>query len=122
MEQVEIDANKLMENAMRDGIREGIKTKLNASYNNPFDKIINDAIAEHSASFREMLNDGLKSCLSDKEFRADIATAVRHTLAKVLVQRFGGELEKSVNALKSDPTTRARITIAIEEIVKQKTQ
>jgi hypothetical protein len=38
-----------------------------------------------------------------------------------LVQRFGGELEKQVNALKSDPTTRARITIAIEEIVKQKT-
>jgi hypothetical protein len=42
-------------------------------------------------------------------------------LAKVLIQRFGGEMEKQVNVLKSDPTTRARITLAIEEIVKQKT-
>lgn len=47
-------------------------------------------------------------------------TAVRTTLAKTLVQKFGRELEKQVNALKSDPTTRARITIVIEEIVASK--
>lgn len=44
---------------------------------------------------------------------------MNHSLAKTLVQRFGGEIEKQVNVFKSDPTTRARITLAIEDIVKQ---
>ena len=117
---MEINADELMANALRDGIREGIKSKMSSSYNNPLDKLIEVSIAKHGESFRLLLEESLKSCLGDNEFREQIAVAVRHTLAKTLVARFGGELEKQVNTLKSDPTTRARITLAIEEIVKAK--
>jgi hypothetical protein len=61
-----------------------------------------------------------QSAMLNDEFREQIATQIRHKLASVLVARFGGELEKQVNVLKSDPTTRARITLAIEEIIKVK--
>ncbi len=118
---MEIDTDKLIENAIRDGLREGIKQKLSSSYNNPFDKLIEAAIASRGEEFRTLLAESLTSCLGDWVFREEIKTAVRHTLAKTLIQRFGGELEKQVNVLKSDPTTRARITVAIEEIVKDKT-
>lgn len=119
---MEIDADKLLDNALRDGIREGIKTKFSSSYNNPLDKIIEAAIAARSAEFRTILDDSLKSCFADDEFRSGIQSAVRSQLAKTLVQRFGGELEKQVNTLKSDPATRARITLAIEDIVKARIQ
>lgn len=112
-----IDADQLLENALRDGIRESVKQRF-TQYKNPLDDLITAAIARHSDSFRTMLDDSLKSCLGDAEFRESIADAVRHSLAKTLIQRFGGELEKQVNVLKSNPTTRARITVAIEEIVK----
>jgi len=119
---MEIDADKLMFEAIRDGLREGLKNKLSGHYSNtPVDKMIESAIAKHGDAFRDILDKSLLSCLGDKAFVDDIAQAVRHTLAKTLVSRFGGELEKQVNVLKSDPTTRARITVAIEEIVKQKT-
>jgi hypothetical protein len=117
---MEIESDKLLLNAIKDGVREGIKTKMQSSYNNPIDKMITDAITRHDGELRKMLDESLLACMSDTAFRSEIATAVRHTLAKTLVARFGGELEKQVNVLKSDPTTRARITLAIEAIVKER--
>lgn len=115
---MELDGDKLLENALRDGVRESIKARLSQSYNNPLDKIISESLSKQSGEFREMLEKSIASCVNDRLFREEIASAVRHSLAKTLIQRFGGEMEKQVNVLKSDPTTRARITLAIEEIVK----
>jgi len=42
---------------------------------------------------------------------------MKRKLARVLITQFGGELEKSVNKLKSDPTTRAKITVAIDSVI-----
>ena len=114
---MELDTNKLFENAIRDALREGIKGKFTV-YNSPLDKLCTEAMEKHKAAFRTLLEDSIGTCVADQDFRDEIATATRRTLAKTLVQRFGGEIEKQVNALKSDPTTRARITLAIEEIVK----
>jgi len=47
-----------------------------------------------------------------------INSRVFREIQPVDVPGLGGELEKQVNVLKSDPATRARITLAIEEIVK----
>ena len=117
---MEIDANKLLADALRDGLREGIKNALTRTYNNPLDEFIVKVLQANAAAFRGLIEEAVTSAAGDPEFRCQIVESTRHTLAKTLVQRFGGELEKQVNALKSDPTTRARITLAIEEIVKTK--
>ena len=105
-------------NAMRDAIREGVKKQITDSYNSPLKAVCDAALSKHNESFRKMLEESIASCINDAIFREEIARAVRHSLAKTLIARFGGEMEKQVNVLKSDPTTRARITLAIEEIVK----
>lgn len=115
------DLNQAIGNAIRDGIREGISKRLGDSYNSPMNKAIDAALQVHFDEFRTLMEESIATCTRDSEFRATIAQAVRHQLAKTLIQRFGGEMEKQVNVLKSDPTTRARITLAIEEIVKSKT-
>lgn len=116
-----IETDKLIERALADGIREGIKSKLSSHYSdNPVNKIVDAAISKHAPAFQAMLSECLTACMNNDEFRANVAESVRHTLAKTLVARFGGELEKQVNALKSDPITRSRITLAIEAIVKER--
>lgn len=115
-----IDEGKLMEHAIREATRDGIAKQFANGYSSPLGKLLNEAIEKHSLSMRTMLEDAIASCINEPSFRDEIATAVRHSLAKTLIQRFGGEMEKQVNVLKSDPTTRARITLAIEEIVKSK--
>lgn len=106
--------------AVRDGIREGIKSRLNATYQNPLDKLIAASIESRSAELRGVLDAAISASIGDGDFRSEVSAAVRERLAKLLVQRFGGELEKQVNALKSDPTTRARITLAVEQLVAQR--
>ncbi len=117
---MEIDADKLLLDAVRDGLREGIKGRMTQTYQNPFDELVKGAIAAHGPSLQRLVSEAIAACIGDDQFRASLAEQARHAVAKQLVQKFGGELEKQVNALKSDPTTRARITLAIEEIVRQK--
>lgn len=117
---MELDTEKLLENCIKDGIREGVKHRLSQNYDNPLEKIIKDAIASKGNELRAMLTDAISGTIGDQEFRQEVARSVRTKLAKVLVDRFGGELERQVNQLKSDPATRARITLAIEAIVAER--
>ena len=114
----EMNIDTAIFNAVRDGVREGVAKKLTGGYNSPLDKAVNAALEKYMAPFQTMLEESIASCVDDEKFRKQIAVAVREAMAKTLIRRFGGEVEKQVNALKSNPTTRARITLAIEEIVK----
>lgn len=117
--EMEIDADKMLEHAIREGMTERCKDVFKG-YNSPMDKVINRAIEDNRSELVQLLSDAVKSCVGDEAFREEIKSSTRKVLAKTLVARFGGEIEKQVNALKSDPTTRARIVLAIEEIVQSK--
>ena len=114
-----MDFNAEMQRAVSEGLRKAVADKL-SGYNSPLDKVLADAVAAKSGDIRGLLVESITSCFTEQDFRQQIATAVRHKLAQILIQRFGGELEKQVNTLKSDPATRARIILAIEEIVNAK--
>lgn len=113
--------NKVVEDAVKSGIIDGIKSKFSAGYNSPLEKILQTAMETHAAKVRALLEDAIEKSVNDPDFRDQVVASTRAVLAKTLVQRFGGEIEKQVNALKSDPVTRARITLALEDIVKSKT-
>jgi hypothetical protein len=53
---MEINSDQLMKNALQDGLREGIKSKL-SGYNSPIDGLISECIKKHDAEFRELLNE-----------------------------------------------------------------
>lgn len=113
-----IEVDKIIEHAIADGLREGIKKRLVDSYDSPLNKILAAAIESKREQFQSLLTGALASCIGDSGFREEMNAGIRERLAKLLVQRFGGELERQVNLLKSDPVTRGRITAAIEDIVK----
>lgn len=112
-----MDLQKLVEQTVRESLADAVASKL-GGYNSPLDAMIADVVKIHDGAFRTLLLESIGSALADHDFRRTIATAVRAKLARTLIEKFGGELEKQVNQLKSDPTTRARITTAIDDIVK----
>lgn len=114
---MELSNDEILLNAIKDGVRDGIKTKFTSSYNNPLDKLITDAIAKHGDKVTALIAGSIESALTDDKFRDVVKEQIASTLGKQLVQKFGGELEKQINALKSDPRTRAKITLAISSIV-----
>lgn len=105
--------------AFQSGLAGAVKDRL-GRHDSPLDKMLSAVLQQHDGDFRAMLINAVSSALSDENFRTTITEGVRAKLARTLIDRFGGELEKQVNLLKSDPATRARITLAIEEIVSKK--
>jgi len=116
---MQIDADKVILEALKDGLREGIKSKLN-SYNSTLSNLVEAAINENKPALTSLVSDAVKVALSDAPFRESVIDAVRSQMSRTLVSKIGGEIEKQVNALKSDPATRARITLALDAIVQSK--
>jgi hypothetical protein len=118
--EADVDIEKKLEDAIATGIVEGVKSVLVRQYDNPLTKVFAAVLESHSGKFRLMIEKAVAECATNPEFVESIKSATRTALAKTLVQRIGGDIEKQVNALKSDPLMRARITLALEEIVKER--
>lgn len=105
--------------AVKQGLQQAVRDKLVSNYgDSPFVGALNKVVAVQSQALLDMLVNCITGAVGDPEFVKEIQATVRARLAKILVERFGGELEKQVNLLKSNPATRAKLTLAIEEIAK----
>ena len=112
-------AEKTIEDAIREGIKDGIKQKFSGGYGSPFEKIIEGAIKDKSDSVIALIHEALEVCISDETFRAEVRQLIRVSAAQSIVKQLGSEFGKRVESLKSDPVTKAKIILAIEEIIRK---
>lgn len=97
-------------------ITEAIKTKL-SGYSSPLDSLINQSINKHSAQISAVLDDAVGAVLKG-DFAEALKDACGKKLAKVIIAKAEGEIEKKANDLRSSPEFRAKLTVAISEVVK----
>ncbi len=118
---MEIDVEKLQA-LVNDAVADGIKNRVSNAiqYDRNISDMVASAIKSREHETKSILLSAIDSCIKDEAFVEELKAMCRQSLAKQLVNKFGGELEKQVNALKSDPTTRSRIAFALDEIVKSK--
>jgi len=105
-------------NQVNKAIGEAIKTEL-IGYNKPLSKICERVLEANNAQLFELINGEFHQLLDSKDFKVEMKAALNSKLAKTLVSRMGGDLEKQVNHLKADPTTRAKVTLAIDKIISE---
>lgn len=98
------------------GLAEAIRAKLVSSYNNPLDKMIESVVSSRHDKIKGLLEKSIDEALGG-DFGASISEAVRDKVAKVMISKAGGEIEKKLNDLRSDAMTRAKITLALEKAV-----
>lgn len=115
MEKLSLD--EMVNRAIEQGVIKGVSEKL-GGYGSPLEKMICEVLDKRRNDIKKLVDDGISLALAQENFQETIHSSIRKKLGDILVQRFGGELEKQVNALKSDPSTRARITVAIDDIIK----
>ena len=92
------------------------------SYSSPLVSAVKDALFDESEKLKQISQAAVSDLLNSEEFTLIMKEEMKRKLARVLISQFGGELEKSVNKLKSDPTTRAKITLAIDSVVNNFTE
>ena len=100
-------------------ISEAIVKEL-VGYSKPLSKLTEKVIDANMGTLYSLINDEFSSLLASDQFRDALKDALNAKLAKTLISRMGGELEKQVNELKANPATRAKITLAINELIELK--
>ena len=86
-------------------------------YNKPLSLLTARVIEAHQDDLFKVIDCEVSKLIGGDDFRSVIKEQLNKKLAKTLIDRMGGELEKQVNTLKQNPQTRARITLAINDII-----
>lgn len=87
------------------------------SYNSPLVEAVKSALSNEGEKLKSISQDAVSDLLNSAEFSKIMKEEMKRKLARVLISQFGGEIEKVVGKLKADPTTRAKMTIAIDGVI-----
>lgn len=100
------------------GLREKIATRYTYE---AVDRIVQEVMVEESS--RENLKRFIRECLSfvkgDKAFEKMVKEEFQHKVAKSMVGKLEGTVERAVEAIRQDQTLRAEMILAIEKIIKK---
>lgn len=87
------------------------------AYNSPLNETVKDSLSEHKPKLQSMANEAISDLVNSVEFKILMQGEIKRKLAKVLISQYGGEIEKTVARLKQDPTSRAKMTVAIDVVM-----
>ncbi len=95
-----------------------IKEKLASSINyQEVHRIIGTVIDQRQDELVALLNKCFDKVLTDKKFQDVIVEEFRHKVAKNLVAKLEGAIEKNVNKFRQDPILNSKMILAIEGII-----
>lgn len=111
----------LSEEEIKDVVISSLREKIAARYSyQVVDKLVDEVMQEDG--IRDKLKSFVRECLSfvkgDKLFEKMVKEEFQHKVAKSMVGKLEGTVEKAVDAIRQDQTLRAEMILAIEKIVK----
>lgn len=104
--------------AAKNGLANAFNSEL-VGYNKPLSVITQKVIAKNENEIFSLINNEVVNLIGGEGFREALKDELNRKLARTLIERMGGELESRVNELKQNPETRAKITLAISQIIKE---
>lgn len=109
---MEQDILRAVNAAIGDSIRQHL-----TGYSSPINGLVSKVVQNHSANIEKVIDKSVTSLIKSDGFECAIHEQLNKKLAQVLISKMSGELEKQVNILKQNPQTRAKITLAISDII-----
>lgn len=106
--------------AAEHAIYESITKMLASDYRSPIVDIVKETAEKHKDKLSELVESAFLGAIESDQLKQSVNQAMSDKLARNLVSGLGGEIERRVNELKADPVTRAKITLALTEIVSNK--
>lgn len=87
------------------------------SYSSPLMEAVRSALSEHKEKLHDLASESVSELVNSDDFKQTMKLEMKRKLAKVLISQYGGEIEKTVGQLKANPTSRAKITMAIDSVM-----
>ena len=112
-----INKKKIVEIAV--GAVEKVIAERFGGYSSPLNKIADQVIEDNSDKFKKIFEGALAYTLDNATFKKAVKEEFLHKVAKSMVGKLEGTVEKAVEKLRQDQTLRARMILAIENIIKE---
>lgn len=112
------DLEKQIWGTVKESIGNAISERVKQGYGDaPLNKLIDSVVVSRQGELRALVEQCMDWALSG-DLRREIKEACAHKLARVLISKMEGEIEKQANELRSSPEVRAKITLAISGVIK----
>ena len=94
-----------------------IGERLNA-YNSPLNVVVDSFKEKEKEKIMEICREALKSVVNNKKFAETVKQEFEHKVAKSLVGKLEGSVEKATEVLRQNPSFRAEMILVVEKMVK----
>src|SRR5687768_16396595 len=95
---------------VKESIAKAISERLSQGYDrSPLSQLIDRVVTRHSAELESIVSNAAATAFSQHDFKAELNAAFTHKLARVLVSKFEGEVEKRAVEIRANPAMRAKI-------------
>lgn len=111
-----MDLEKQIAQQTQTAVQKAIHETL-VAYNSPMRKLADRVVEENSDEIHGVMNKAFKSVIRTKAFEDTILEEFERKVAKMLVGQLSGQVEKAVSKIKQDPTLKAKMILAIEDII-----
>jgi hypothetical protein len=97
-------------------INDSIKSCL-SSYGSPLIKLVESVVSENSSELRGIISDSFKTVIRTEEFKSSIVNAFSHKVARTIISNNDGLFDKVANELKQDAVFKAKMALAVSNVV-----
>ncbi len=104
-----------------DAIVTKLASRFASPYSSPLDKIVDKVVTEHMEDLEQIANNCLSAVVKDEQFKQLVQDQFKHKMARALVGKLEGTVDKAADKLRQDPAFRARMVLAIEALIKDDT-
>ena len=111
----ELNLEEEILNATKTILINGIKTL--DGYNNPTKSLVNLVIKEYEPSISSLFKDALEKAIRNDNFKEELQKLISQRIVRELVSQSESSIARIVQKMKQDETFRARLTLAVDNIV-----
>ena len=86
-------------------------------YNNPTKSIVNSVIKEYEPSISIIFKDAIEKTIRSDNFKEELQKLISQKIVRELVSQSESSISRIVQKMKQDETFRARLTLAVDNIV-----
>lgn len=86
-------------------------------YNNPTKSLVNSVIKEYEPSISSLFKDALEKAIRNDNFKEELQKLISQRIVRELVGQSESSIARIVQKMKQDETFKARLTLAVDNII-----
>lgn len=104
--------------ACQTSINDSIKSCL-TGYDSPLSKLILSVVEENTGELRKIISDSFTQVIRTEDFKKSILDAFSHKVARNIISNNDSLFDKVGNDLKQDPIFKAKMALAVSNVVEE---